>query len=165
MLTHKNIGMLVMILAVVFFIIGFTYIYSAEAALLSNHTFGPRGECVHPEGAICPYEKLNDLAIPKYLGLFADIALFVFGLSLFLKKTSEEKVLNKAKKQAKELGGDESKVFELITQSNGMIFQNELVEKMGMTKVKITRILDKLEAKSLVERRRRGMTNVVIIKS
>ena len=33
-----------------------------------------------------------------------------------------------------------------------------------MSKVKITRILDKLEASGLVERKRRGMTNVVMAK-
>ena len=34
-----------------------------------------------------------------------------------------------------------------------------------MTKVKVTRILDKLEGRGLVERKRRGMTNVVMLKN
>jgi uncharacterized membrane protein len=153
-----------MIAAVVLFAIGFVYIRSAEQSLMAGHTLGPEGQCQHPEGAICPYEQLNRLAIPKYLGLFADSALFIFGLILFLRKTPEEKVLSKAKKEAKKLGGDEGKAYDLITQSNGMVFQNELAEKLGVSKVKITRILDRLEAKGLVERRRRGMTNVVILR-
>ena len=44
------------------------------------------------------------------------------------------------------------------------MFQSELVEKTGHTKVKMTRILDKLEAKGLIERRRKGMTNLVFLK-
>lgn len=154
-----------MIASVLLFIIGYTYIRSAESALFEGHELGPQGECVHAETATCPYEQLNKLSVPKYLGLFADIGLFIFGLALFLKKTPEEKAFKKARKAAKALGGDESRVFDLVTQSGGMIFQNELVEKMGVSKVKITRILDKLEAKGLIERRRRGMTNVIVLKS
>jgi uncharacterized membrane protein len=33
-----------------------------------------------------------------------------------------------------------------------------------MTKVKVSRILDSLETKNLLERRRRGMSNVVVLK-
>ncbi len=164
MVSTKHIGLGIMVAAVILFIIGYSYVRSAEQALLSGHKLGPQGECIHPEGAVCPYEQLNRLAVPKYIGLFFDIVFFAFGLFLFLKKSPEEKALRKAWKAAKQLGGDEAKAFDLITQSNGMIFQNELVEKMGLSKVKITRILDKLEARGLLERRRRGMTNVIILK-
>jgi len=70
----------------------------------------------------------------------------------------------KWKKLVKTLEGEEKRIYELIGSSGGFIFQNELVEKSGMNKVKVTRLLDKLEAKRLVERKRRGMTNVVILK-
>lgn len=153
-----------MLATIVIFGIGLTYVRSAEQALLEGHQVGSTGECIHTDGRPCPFVQLNNLAALKYLGFFADAALFVFGLSLFLKKTHEEKIVQKARKQAKELGGDEAKLFDLVTQANGMIFQNELVEKMGLSKVKVTRILDKLEAKGLVERRRRGMTNAIILK-
>lgn len=36
--------------------------------------------------------------------------------------------------------------------------------KTGLTKVKVTRILDRLEGREIIERKRRGMTNVVILK-
>ncbi len=64
-----------------------------------------------------------------------------------------------------ELEEDEKNVFEKIIESKGTIFQSDLVEKTGFTKVKVTRILDKLEGKALIERKRRGMTNVVILKT
>ncbi len=162
--TVRKIGLGIMIAAVILFVVGYAYIRSAEQALLAGHTLGAGGECLHPEGAVCPYERLNKLAVPKFAGLFADIALFVFGFVLFLRKTPEEKTLHKAKKAAKQLGGEERKAYDLIAQSNGMIFQNELAEKLGVSKVRVTRILDRLEAKGLVERRRRGMTNVIILR-
>ena len=58
----------------------------------------------------------------------------------------------------------EKQIFEKIIESEGTIFQSDLVDKTGFTKVKVTRILDKLEGKKLIERKRRGMTNVVILK-
>ena len=48
--------------------------------------------------------------------------------------------------------------------SQGAVFQGELVEKMGYSKVKVSRILDKLEGQNLIERRRRGLANMVLIK-
>ncbi|MDE1824627.1 MAG: MarR family transcriptional regulator [Candidatus Micrarchaeota archaeon] len=60
---------------------------------------------------------------------------------------------------------EERKLYELIEQADGAIFQSELVERSKLTKVKVTRILDRLEGRGLVERRRRGMTNMVLLKS
>ncbi|MBI4144670.1 MarR family transcriptional regulator [Candidatus Woesearchaeota archaeon] len=164
MVSHKPIGLGIMVAAILLFIIGFMYINAAEQALLAGHTVGINGECEHPTGATCPYEQLNKLAVPKYVGLFADIALFGFGLFLFLKKKPEEKALHHAKKAATALGGDEAKVFDLVVQSNGTLYQHELVEKLQLSKVQITRILDRLEGQGLIERRRRGMTNLVVLK-
>jgi len=59
---------------------------------------------------------------------------------------------------------EERTVMENIIESNGSIFQSQLVENTKQSKVKITRILDRLEGKGLIERKRRGMTNVVILK-
>jgi len=61
------------------------------------------------------------------------------------------------------LDPDEKNIFEKLIEKEGTIFQSELVDEQ-FTKVKVTRILDKLEGRGLIERRRRGMTNVVILK-
>ncbi len=68
-------------------------------------------------------------------------------------------------KLIKTLGADEKAVLQPVIDNEGTLFQSELVEKTGYTKVKITRILDRLEGKGIVERRRRGMTNVIIFKA
>ena len=44
------------------------------------------------------------------------------------------------------------------------MFQADLIEKTGFSKARMTRIVDKLEGNDLVERKRRGMTNVVVLK-
>ena len=51
-----------------------------------------------------------------------------------------------------------------ILENKGSIYQSELVNKTGFNKVKVTRILDSLESQNLIERKRRGMTNIVILK-
>ncbi|MBI4150534.1 MarR family transcriptional regulator [Candidatus Woesearchaeota archaeon] len=164
MVNLKFVGIGIMVAAVVLFFVGFSYIRAAEQALLSGHTEGVNGECEHPTGATCPYEQLNKLAVPKYVGLFGDIALFGFGLLLFLKKKPEEKALHHAHKAAKSLGGDEAKVFDLVVQSKGTLYQHELVEKLQLSKVQVTRLLDRLEGQGLIERKRRGMTNLIVLK-
>ena len=68
------------------------------------------------------------------------------------------------KKVMDDLADDEKLVLEKIIEAEGTMFQSDLVEKSGFTKVKVTRILDKLEGKGVIERKRRGMTNVVILK-
>lgn len=164
MLSTRKLGIVMMIVAVLLFIVGFVYTNQAENALLAGHQITTSGQCIHPQGAICPFEELHALSIPKYLGLVVDVAIFVFGLWLFVQKKPEEKAVSKARKTAKELGGEEAQVFDALVQSDGLLFQNELVEKLGSSRVKITRLLDKLEAKGLIERRRRGMTNAIILK-
>ena len=44
------------------------------------------------------------------------------------------------------------------------MFQPDLMEKLEIGKVKTTRLLDKLEAKQLIERKRRGMNNLVVLR-
>ena len=157
-------GIAVMVLAVIFFFIGFYYIQSTEKALLLGHEVDEAGTCSHDKTAVCPFAEINKLSVPKYLGLMADLLLFALGVFLFVQKKEGGKSLEHAKSVAKNLEGEEAQVMSLLLEGEGMMFQNELVEKTGLSKVKITRLLDKLEGKGLVERRRRGMTNVIILK-
>ena len=59
---------------------------------------------------------------------------------------------------------EEHTLYNMIMQANGSIFQAELVEKSGFSKVKVSRLLDRMEGLGVIERRRRGMTNIVILK-
>ena len=75
-----------------------------------------------------------------------------------IEKKPEKKVVN-----VSDLKNEEKRVFELIKESKA-IFQADLIEKTGFGKAKMTRIIDRLEGKGFVERKRRGMTNVVVFK-
>jgi len=103
------------------------------------------------------------------------IASIILGVSgaylLFLdlaEKPAGKLVLEERKKRweeiAKTLKEDERKIYEAIIESGGIVQQSELPEKTGLSKASVSRVLDLLESKGLVERRRRGMENIVLLK-
>lgn len=125
--------------------------------------------CTLQSGDYCPmYDTINQ---QTYLSLGIVGLLIIVGLILIFSKPQEkiivktrtiEKKLQK-KINTSDLKSEEKKVLELI-QNNKAIFQADLIEKTGYGKAKMTRILDRLEGKGFVERKRRGMTNVVVLK-
>ena len=59
---------------------------------------------------------------------------------------------------------EEKKIYDLLHLHEGSMYQSDLIKDTGFSKVYITRILDKMESKKIVERKRRGMTNIVVLK-
>jgi hypothetical protein len=132
--------------------------------------------CSH--GPTCPMWGAIDFQTNVSIGIMAFIIIIGLYLIFFGK---EEKIITKikavkgqaepkkiTKKNYQRVMGimsrDEKQVFERIIDAQGAILQSDLVEKTKFTKVKVTRILDKLEGRGLVDRKRRGMTNVIILK-
>lgn len=62
------------------------------------------------------------------------------------------------------LDGDERKTYELLRKNEGSLYQSDFIKETGFSKVQTTRILDKMESKNIIERRRRGMTNIIVVK-
>lgn len=56
---------------------------------------------------------------------------------------------------------DEKQVIEALQGAGGELQQNKLVLKLGVSKVKATRILHRLEQKNLITKERHGLTNMV----
>lgn len=128
-------------------------------------------DCTLPEN-ICPFNQ----SVPSnsILGYTLVALLFAFGGYLLARKDGNIQKLDSHRMARKavaknvhldmsRLEPDERKLLSIV-QGTGAVFQSELVEKTGFGKVKVTRILDRLEGKGIVERKRRGMTNVVVIK-
>ena len=57
----------------------------------------------------------------------------------------------------------EKAVLSLLVESDGSAFQSDLVERSGFSKGKVSLILDRLEARGIIQRKRSGMTNLVTI--
>jgi hypothetical protein len=64
----------------------------------------------------------------------------------------------------KGLIGDEYTIYKELCGGRGEILQKALSEKTGLSGVKVTRVLNRLEQKGLIERKSYGMTNKVVLK-
>jgi len=124
-------------------------------------------------GSCSTYETCPHIAVlnQAYMGYGLAAIIFVIGFFLLFyggKPAASETGAGGNKKKWEEnirtLTGDEKKVYETIMAANGVIFQSDLVEKSGFPKAKVSRILDRLEASGLVERKRRGMANAIVLK-
>ena len=117
------------------------------------------------EMLFCPYK--HEFPIESVVISLISFALVSIGVYLYLlfgevtpKEVQKKKDYSKV---IENLQGDERKVLEILLERKG-IYQSELKEITGFSKVKITRILDKLESRDVIERRRRGLTNFIILK-
>jgi uncharacterized membrane protein len=165
---NRVVGILVIVIAL---LIGFIiYSFNTSMASIVNNSCSMGPEC--PMWGTISFQTNVSIGIMLFI--------IVIGLYLIF-FSKEEKIITKLKtirsqvepkKITKEnyqkvmstLDKDEKNVLQKIIEAQGTIFQSDLVEKTKFNKVKVTRILDKLEGKGLIERKRRGMTNVIILK-
>jgi uncharacterized membrane protein len=124
--------------------------------------------CGEVHGAVCPMNQTINQQ--TYLALGVVGLLIIISLVLIFSKPEEKIIVKKIKQKSKHKKIDLSKLDEkekkviLYLKKEGATFQAELKEKLGIGKVGLTRLLDKLEAKQLIERKRRGMNNIVSLK-
>jgi uncharacterized membrane protein len=159
---NKNVGYLVVGIAIIIVII--IMIFNAGMRSIVDETCSHGSECT----------MYDTIKTQTYLSFTIAGLVFIIGLFLVFSRPEEiEKIVVKTKiiKEKKkkldfsDLEKDERKIVELIQSENGGMFQADLMEKMEIGKVKTTRLLDKLESKQLVERKRRGMNNIVVLRS
>ncbi len=85
-------------------------------------------------------------------------------LTFMPRQNGEPEHRKKKEVDASALEEEEKRVYELIKLKEGSIYQSDLIKETGLTKVKISRLLDRLEGKGIIDRKRRGMTNIVVLK-
>ncbi len=106
-----------------------------------------------------------------WLGLSIIAIILAMGFYIMFSKPDEKVVVKKIKEKQKrkmlDLSGlerDEKETIKLLETEGKAMFQKDLMDKLGIGKVKMTRLLDKLEAKQFIIRKRRGMNNIVVLK-
>lgn len=162
----RYIGVLLAVIGIANFVI--MYNFSIEMIQMIDSEHG--GSCMSFEG--CPHIAVLNQA---YLGYGLSAAVIAIGILLVIFgghkpeekpqiKGSDSEKKFKWSENIKTLTGDEKLVYETVAASDGVIFQSELVEKSGFPKAKVSRMLDRLEASGLVERKRRGMSNAIVLK-
>jgi len=154
---NKQVGWLIIGIAGIMSII--VWIFNSGLRNLVSET------CTH--GPTCSmYESIS---IQTWISMAIIGIVVIIGLVLMFSKPKEKIIFKKVKEKKKQINLEgldkkEKEVIRLIQEENGAIFQATLMEKLGTGKVGITRLLDKLEAKQLIERKRRGMNNIVVLK-
>lgn len=157
---NKNVGWL---------IIGIAFIMAIMVWLFDNVIRDNVGlTCSH--GPTC--EMYSSLNIQTWISFTIVGVIFIIGIFLFFIKPKEKTVIKtrliKEKKKQINFSGlneREKEAIRFIQEEKGAIFQATLMEKLGIGKVGLTRLLDKLEAKQIIERKRRGMNNIIILKN
>ena len=154
---NKHVGYLLIVVSVILLInvISISSIFND-----SNNNF-----CTEDS---CPYHKSFNQII--YLSISTIGLLMITGVVLIKSKLEERTIIKevevvKPKREidTSELNSEEKEVLDLIKENKAM-FQADIIEKTRYGKVKMTRIIDRLEGKNIVERKRRGMNNIVILK-
>ncbi len=64
----------------------------------------------------------------------------------------------------KYLDQGEREIYSILVDSGGSVLQRDIVSLRGYSKATVTRILNRLEAKGLIERMRHGSTNRIVLK-
>ena len=159
---NKNVGWLLLGVSVLIVLLVFLF----------NNTLmeSVRNSCFIQHGDVQSCEMYDSVNYQTYLALVIVGVLIITSLFLIFSKPNEKIIIRKVKEKKIQREVDlssfrpeEKKIYNLV-KGNGAIFQADLIEKTGFSKARMTRIIDKLEGNGLVERKRRGMTNVVVLR-
>lgn len=156
---NKKVGGLILGIGIAVGIIAWIFNYSLNQIV--NAT------CTH--GSSCSMHTTMDVQLWLSWAIVAII--IAVGFYITYSKPEEKIVIKKIKEKPKKkvldlskLDRDEKKAMKLIQEEGNAMFQKDLMEKLEVGKVKMTRLLDKLEAKEMIIRKRRGMNNIVVLK-
>ena len=155
---NKKVGLIIMGIAILMAVIVVIFNFTLKQITSQSCSMGT--SC----------SMYTSITIQTWISLSITAIILIIGIVMFFSKP-KEKIVIKIKKEKKKkldlskLDKNEKELIEILQKENGAIFQNTLMEKLGIGKVGITRLLDKLEAKQFVERKRRGMNNIVVLKN
>jgi len=157
---NKKVGYMMLGISIV--IIAIIFLFNSAMEGIVDAT------CSLEHGNSCP--MYDSIAQQTYLSLAIVGILLIISLVLIFSKPEQKIIIKKVKEKitkkkidTSDLRPEDKKVFKIIQESK-TIFQADIIEKTEFGKAKVTRIIDRLEGRGLVERKRRGMTNVVVLK-
>jgi len=157
-MNHRETGLAVALLGIVSILVTASFTMEFMARGMELHKTCPL------DPSICPF---IEFPWQSALLIGMDVVLVLIGMHLYRKPlpaSGPAPDAEKAKKVLESLEGEEKEIYRLLIGEKGMAFQSKLIEGTGFGKVKVSRLLDIMENKGLLERKRRGMTNVVVIR-
>jgi len=156
---NRNVGFLIVGISIL--IVAIVLLFNSGLKKIVDDT------CDH--GTSCA--MYDTIAMQTNLSLAIAGLVLIIGLFLIFSKESVKIVVKKVKQKSRrkridtsKLDSEEKKVVDILKRENGAFFQSSMMEELEVGKVKMTRLMDKLEAKQLIERKRRGMNNIIVLK-
>lgn len=153
---NRNVGYLIVGISIV--ILGIIFFFNQGLKDIVDAT------CDH--GPTCT--MYDTISMQTWLSVAIAALVLIIGLFLIFVKEEKEIVVKKIKEPKKKISleglDSREKNAVKVIQDSGGIFQADLMDKLGIGKVGLTRLLDKLEAKQIIERKRRGMNNFIVLK-
>lgn len=150
-------------LALIFFsLVLSSIVWSYTSELKKSLTPECKAYCGSYLGSVCP--GASWLPIQTYIGFTSIIILVIIGAFFVFRNFDQDEREVRWSNLLGGLEGDEKILFKMVMESGGAAFQADLVKESGFSKAKASRTLDKLEARGIVEKRRRGMTNLILAK-
>jgi len=158
---NKQVGWLILGIASVMSIVIIIFNNALKDIVTANCTL------IHGDASICPMFDTIKTQTGISLGIIGVIV--IIGFVIMFQKPKEKIVIKtlREKKKKLDLSGldkNEKAIVDLLQKEGNAVFQADLMEKLSLGKVKTTRLLDKLEAKQFIERKRRGMNNIVVLR-
>lgn len=112
----------------------------------------------------CPVHKDPSPSWIVMISFSIGIIMLIIGIYLTFKSNIKEKSKEERKVEISKLGDDERIIYNFLRDKEGSSYQSDLIKETGFSKVHMTRILDKMESKKIIERKRRGMTNIIVLR-
>jgi uncharacterized membrane protein len=152
---NRNVGIMLLVIALFILFLIVSYNKAMEDIVNTSCTHGPT----------CPMYKTIGVQKTISYGMISLLILGSLYVIFFMKeKLDPSEVTKPSKKVLSKLDETEKKIIELLSNNKGSMYQSDIMKELDLSKVRITRLLDKLESSGLVERKRRGMTNIVVLK-
>ncbi|MBI5332260.1 MAG: MarR family transcriptional regulator [Candidatus Aenigmarchaeota archaeon] len=166
---YKKIGIFLMIIAII--LGAFAVFNNTNSEKVATEFENQTGSCYI--GQTCLHEQANVIFLA--LGSLSVVLFIIGGVVYYIRGKKQKPIIRTQRLQPgpripkqfftePKFAGEQKKVYDLLIGEGGSMLQGELVDKSGINKVKVSRILDKLEMQGAVERRRHGMSNIVVLK-
>ena len=149
---NKKLGIILIIISLV---VGAMFIYFTLQLAEQSQELGcfDNKDCFAVERGL----SVSHIAI----GIFS----FMLALGFYLLFFNKEKIIKQKEYDISKLNKEEKEVFLFIKGNKDKgVYQSNIVEHFNFPKSKVSRILDRLEQLGIIERKRRGMTNIIFLK-
>lgn len=103
------------------------------------------------------------IPLPLFIPFLAAVGLFIGMLVYYLIFPKLENETLSREEIVSLFDGDEKKIVEELLKGDGAMLQSDLVKKTNLTKVRVHRIVKKLEERGVVKKEQHGRTNRIVL--